>query len=454
MKKIFLFSAIFIMQMTSSFALFEVFDEFINLFSSDKENRIELFDHIESLIISQQPETFYYFETDFYNTGKPYIWISNDKSNEGNGYFFSVYKKVDDHYELLEDYAIFAPEMLAFYGKDFSNVNARLLTYSRVSGQEGNLVVYKIDDKDKINAFVYKTIEPMGQDAELFEKLFPEENKFVKQIPKDKMIDFLASRGIRSKKKSQIEFLAFDLGGKTGVVVLATNPAETKGASGWAAFNMYRKDTLLNDIGLNFVDINLSLDNLIPFEVRNPGWKKLQVFPEGRKIIFFKKYSFIRQIDGRKFLVTISREGKSETTVSFYQLTSNRICAFDIADLRVGEKDEASDEGETKQALEFIKALDFDYDKDGKLFNYKLYPAKDVVYENREITIPKDLDVDDDIYELKEIKLPENNKFTDEFRNKQRQVNKAAREKLKEDAKKAELAKKAIAEKKDGQKTK
>lgn len=427
MKK-FLLSTIFSLAFASaSFAFIDdVFSSFVDLFSSDQENRIELFDHLESMSLSAYPEYFIYFETDFKNDGNPYLWISHDKNDVGSGYFFNIYKKNGERYELLPGYAIFTPEYLAFYGKAFSKTDPRLITYSKISGQEGNLVIYSMKD-DKPTSFVYKTIEPMGAEAELFDKLFPEENSFVHQVPRADMIKFLESRGIKSPTKSKIEFLAFDLGGKTNVVLLATNPEQNSGAAGWSAFNLKREDTLLNDIGLNFVGVDLSLDNLIPFEVRNPGWKPLEIFPKGRKIIFFKNYSFVRKIDKRKFLITINREGLDKTSLSFYQLSFNRVCAFDIPNIQVKESDTILDENDARDAYEFMKALDFDYDKDSKYFNYQVYDAKDVVYNKNSITIPKDLDVDDDIFEIKEISLPENNKYTNIFRAKWNEVREAAK---------------------------
>lgn len=212
--------------------------------------------------------------------------------------------------------------------------------------------------------------------------------------PQKDFVKFLNQRGIKSAETANIEFLAFDLGGRTGVVLLATNPENTQGAQGWKAIsNLRRKDTILNDIGLGILGIDISLDTFIPFETRNPGWKKLEVFPEGRKIIFFRKYSFIRKINRRKFLITLNRDGLDKMSLSFYQLSFSRVCAFDIPDLRVNEIDVTAENREEMQAYEFLKALDFDYDKDSAYFNYQLYPAKDVVYKGQDITIPKNLDV-------------------------------------------------------------
>lgn len=397
-------------------------------FSFDDKNRIELFDHIESMSLTQNPEYFLYFETDFNNDGNKYLWISSNKSDLGGSYFFNIYKKDGDRYVLLSDYAVFTPEMLAFYGKNFSSEKPYLITYLKISGQEGSLVVYKMNG-EKLESFVYKTIRPMDEDAEIFEKLFPAENSFVKKIPQKDFVKFLNQRGIKSAETANIEFLAFDLGGRTGVVLLATNPENTQGAQGWKAFNLRRKDTILNDIGLGILGIDISLDTFIPFETRNPGWKKLEVFPEGRKIIFFRKYSFIRKINRRKFLITLNRDGLDKMSLSFYQLSFSRICAFDIPDLRVNEIDVTAENREEMQAYEFLKALDFDYDKDSAYFNYQLYPAKDVVYKGQDITIPKNLDVSSNIYDAKEITLPPNNKFTKEFLSKWNSVRAKARAK-------------------------
>lgn len=445
MKKIISFTAIILASAISAHAfLGDVFTAISDVFSTGNKTGIELYEHVESTMVSEKPEYFLYFETDFYNTGVPYIWISNDKNESGSGYFFNIYKKVDDHYELLTEYATFIPELLAFYGKNYTKNNARLLTYSKISGQEGNLIACKLDENDKKVSIVYRTIEPMGADAELFETLFPESNDFVKKIETKDFFKFLKSRGIHSPAKDKIEFLAFDLGGKAGVVLLASNPtSNSDGTTGWSAFNLKRKDTLLNDIGLNFVGVDLSLDNLIPFEVRNPDWRKLEIFPEGRKIIFFKKYSFLRKINKRRFLITINREGENSISLSFYQLSFNRVCIFDIQNLRIRDNEDVSDDDIEQQAFAFLKALDFDYDKDSKAFEYQTRPIEEVLYKkDNSINIPKDLDVPDLSGEIREAVLPQNNIFTTEFMKKWGEVQALARLKQKkEDAKNPEASK-------------
>ncbi len=428
MKKFFIIFLLVISQI--SYGLIkDVVSTIADWFTFDEQNRIELFEHIESMSLTQNPEYFLYFETDFNNDGNKYLWISSSESDLGGSYFFNIYKKDGDRYVLLSDYAVFTPEILAFYGKNFSDEKPHLITYLKISGQEGNILVYKMNG-EKLESFVYKTIRPMDEDAELFEKLFPAENSFVKKIPQKDFVNYLNQRGIKSAEMANIEFLAFDLGGRTGVVLLTTNPENTQGAKGWKAFNLRRKDTILNDIGLGALGIDISLDTFIPFEIRNPGWKKLEVFPEGRKIIFSRKYSFIRKINRRKFLITLNRDGLDKMSLSFYQLSFNRICAFDIPDLHVNEIDVTAENREEMQAYEFLKSLDFDYDKDSAYFNYQLYPTKDVVYKGQDITIPKNLDVSSNIYDVKEVSLPPDNKFTKEFLSKWNAVRKKARAKL------------------------
>ncbi len=346
----------------------------------------ELFSHLETVSFTKNPSVFYYFETDFDNDKTPEVWVAHDKSHGGgNGLYFHVYQKRGERYEMLDENPVIDTRLLAFKGKDLSDANKRVITYFRHSAESGMLVSYKIEN-GHIVEHEYQEISPRGKDEALFQKMFDENEHVAQEIPAKNFKQFLKDRGIPCPTTDKVELIGIDLNGTTGETLFMSNPSTGFSAADWLAFH----------------------------RTSEGKWTQLPIFPEGKKLVFFKSFSFLRKIDGKKFLVCLTQDAPRKAILSFYHIANDRVCGFDIRYICVDDSDVVIDSEEAPDDYAFLEALDFDADKDIEYFHYQVYPAKNLTREDGKITIPGDVQIRD-LGQVREIKLPENNRRTRQF---------------------------------------
>ena len=349
-------------------------------------NEKELFTHLETVSFSKRPDFFYYIETNLEKSGSPEIWIAHNKShNGGNGLYFHVYRKVGDMYVMYDENPILDVRLLTYRGEDMSENDKRIITYFRHSSESGALVSYGVQD-GKIVAHEFKEIFPRDKDEELFNKMFAAGNYIVHTVPAQDFRKFLDSKYIPHPRRDAAFVVAADLGAHAGATLFLTNPKNHFSASDW-----------------------------IPFHKEPNGeWKRIKIYPEGKKLFFHDSFTSIRQIDGKKFLIAIRRDAPRKTIMTFYHIKENEMHFFEFKHLEIDEDDVVLDHPDAEDDYAFLEALNFDFDEDKKFFHFQKFPLGTFLDDEGEITIPNVVKLDK-LPNIPSVTLPAKNKRTEEF---------------------------------------